>query len=153
MVFGNEWNAEQMARLQTLHREGVSFGRIAADIGVTRGAVVGKARRMHLPARVESQPKADAAVITQPDTKRRRIAKPRTAKISMSEADAPATVPGRRDHRRRINDLDDRSCRFPLWQADTPHEQRFYCGVPGAIFGAGVPYCRHHAALCRPPRT
>jgi hypothetical protein len=149
----NEWNAEREGRLEALHREGVSFSLIAAAIGVTRGAAIAKARRMHLPARVESQPKADAAVIAHPDTKRPRIGKPRTAKVSMNEADAPDAVPGRRDHRCRINDLEDQSCRFPLWQAGTPHERRFYCGVPGASFGAGVPYCRHHSALCRPPRT
>lgn len=39
------WTDEQVARLAAMIREGVSAGMIAAEIGTTRNAVIGKARR------------------------------------------------------------------------------------------------------------
>jgi hypothetical protein len=44
----NEWPAEWAERLRTRRAEGASWGRIAAELGTTPDAVMGKARRLSL---------------------------------------------------------------------------------------------------------
>lgn len=132
-----EWNQEKAGRLETLHRTGLSFSQIAADIGTTRSAAIGKARRMKL-ARRE---------IRNISTPGKRIAQPKPAAPPPAPEPPPKPAfkaePGR-DYSCTIYDLVDASCRFPLWELGTPHEQRKYCGVPAATFSLGNPYCPHH---------
>jgi hypothetical protein len=142
-MLNSNWNEERKERLQTLYRDGLSFSLIAAEIGVTRNAAIGKARRMLLPRRIE---------ITQTKPPKPREAAPKRQRATFSiKPPAAAAVPSR-DYRCTIYDLKNRSCRFPLWAAGAPHHERLYCGVPGASFSKGRPYCRYHTASCATPR-
>jgi GcrA cell cycle regulator len=137
----NHWDEARMDRLETLYREGVSFSLIAADIGVSRNAAIGKAHRMQLPQRVEViQCKVRSRAATGPQRKRNRT-------VKAPERPAVEFIPGR-DYRCSIDELEDCSCRYPLWEPNTQHPDRRYCGFPAASVSVGIPYCRRHTELC-----
>lgn len=142
-VSGN-WSAERMVRLETLYRKGVSFGLIAKDIGVTRSAAIGKARRMQLPKRIEITVRQ-----ARPRTIARARGRRRPADIGRREIDDVPDV----SHRCSLYELTDASCRYPLWAAGAAHHERFYCGRPEAKLSSDIPYCRRHARLCDNPRS
>jgi len=140
-----------MLKLETLYRAGLSFSLIAADIGVTRAAAIGKAHRMQLPKRVEiveSKP-GRARATTGPPRRRRRTSTglPMTAKLLPE----PEIVPDG-DYSCSIYGLVNSSCRYPLWPPNAQHHERFYCGIPHANISVGLSYCRRHAVLCEAPR-
>jgi len=143
------WNEDRTSRLERLYREGLSFREIAADIGVTRNAVIGKVHRMQLPTR-------DVILKTKPVV-RRPPPKPRSRRSSsgvifkVNIKPDPEPDPAV-DYKCIITELNDTTCRYPLWDTSTPHEGRFYCGAPGAELSIGQPYCRKHARLCNPQR-
>ena len=61
-------------------------------------------------------------------------------------------LPDPADHRRTVNigvmEIKASQCHFPKWGADTPSEQRFYCGQP---VREGSAYCGHcHKRVYRP---
>ena len=140
------WNAEQMTRLEHLYRDGFSFREIAADIGVTRNAVIGKVHRMQLPTR-DVILKAKPVVVRPP--KPRRVRHRTFFKVNKPEPEPDPAV----DYKCIITALTDTTCRYPLWKTETPpFAVKFYCGAPGAELSIGQPYCRKHARLCNPQR-
>ena len=141
------WSNARERRLEVLYRDGLSFSLIAADIGMSRNAVIGKAHRMKLPKRLE-------LAVTKPNTRRVKSSQPKKRErraIVMAKPDRPVIVPDR-DYSCTIINLTDVTCRFPLWPI-SGHGDRLYCGVPDASISAGVPYCPNHAALCGTPNT
>lgn len=144
------WNVKnRMQRLEVLYRDGLSFALIAADIGVSRNAAIGKAHRMNLPKRekiVETKPRRRAACAA--SRPRRETIRTNVVVVSRPE---PVIISGR-DYRCAIYDLVDSSCRYPLWYPSAAHPDRLYCGEPDASLSVGVPYCRRHAMLCEAPR-
>ena len=46
------WNEDRIGRLEALYRDGYSFTLIAAEIGMSRNATIGKARRLELPQQI-----------------------------------------------------------------------------------------------------
>lgn len=132
-----DWSEELADRLVVLHRDGVSFGNMAAMLGVSKNAVMGKAHRMGLQR--DGKPAPIVRYSPKP-----HVAPPIVSRETKS--DPPPHKPA--DHCCRINDLVDSSCRFPLWMDHMQHPDRYYCGRPSASLVAGRPYCRHHAALC-----
>jgi GcrA cell cycle regulator len=131
------WNEDRMGRLETLFRQGKSFSLIAAEIGVSRNAAIGKAHRMKLPIGrkpTECLPRPRSAV----RHKRQRAAASAMKKVK------PEIVPNH-DYSCSILELTNATCRYPLWHSSTPHSERFYCGTPGADLAAGVPYCQRHS--------
>jgi GcrA cell cycle regulator len=135
-ALGN-WNEDRMGRLETLFRQGKSFSLIAAEIGVSRNAAIGKAHRMKLPiGRKPTECLARPRSIV-------RQKRQRAAANAMKKA-KPEIVPDH-DYRCSILELNNRTCRYPLWDISTPHSERFYCGTPGADVAAGLPYCERHS--------
>jgi GcrA cell cycle regulator len=151
----SDWNDDRARRLETLYDKGLSFRSIAKEIGVSRSAAIGKAYRMNLPKRLEVVTVVGNTVNTIHAPKKPKKRRTRWG-IRPAEPPKPPTpepavviVPGV-DYRCTILELSDNSCRWPLWQFDTPHAGRLYCGAPGASVSGGVPYCRLHAK--RAPR-
>jgi hypothetical protein len=147
----SQWNNNDRAeRLESLYREGLSFSLIAADIGVTRAAAIGKAHRMNLPRRV-----VISASKPHPGHKKRAEPRKRVRHKTAPPMPLPKPVvvidPGR-DYRCDILGLTATTCRYPTWGMTTPHEQRLYCGRPGASVKERVPYCAQHCQLCGIPR-
>lgn len=147
MIITDNWPEARMIRLESLYKAGLSFSLIALDIGGTRSAVIGKARRMQLPKRGEVIAARPRAATTRGKQARRRTTFRTT--VVMIEPPPPAFIvePGR-DYRCSIYELTNKTCRLPLWNIGTPHEERLYCGVPDADVSNGRPYCRAHTASC-----
>ena len=149
-TLNSNWDTGRVERLESLYRDGLSFSLIAADIGVTRNAAIGKAHRLKLPKRVEiiSKPPRPASA------RRRRERRRSAAQAARVELPEPVieTIPGR-DYRCSINDLADCSCRYPLWAPNTVHPDRRYCGIPAASVSKGQPYCWRHTMLCDGPNA
>jgi GcrA cell cycle regulator len=136
------WSQERIGRLETLYRKGWSFGLIAADIGKSRNAVIGKAHRMLLPKREEIAECISRPPAINPPRRKRAIA-PVSVVVKR-----PRIIDPDRNYSCTINQLKNRSCRFPLWTDSAQHHQRLYCGIPEANLIAGRPYCRSHTLLC-----
>jgi GcrA cell cycle regulator len=149
-MLNSNWNEERMDRLETLYRDGLSFSLIAAEIGVTRNAAIGKAHRMHLPKRVEIIQCLPGRTANPNSPPRRRRSTVRTAAMSKERPEIKI-VPDH-DYSCTIIELTDRSCRYPLWHTSAAHAERRYCGIPGASISKRIPYCRRHSKLCGTPR-
>ena len=149
MVVVFEWTEERNNRLTALYRDGLSFTLIAAKLGCSRNAAIGRAHRMKLAAR-------------EPTTVIEKIARKVVRTMSAPPVIVKA-IPVRRPivplsrvtgHECEITELTDRSCRFPMWAHDEPHgfDRREYCGAPEADLYGGKPYCHYHARVCSPER-
>jgi GcrA cell cycle regulator len=142
----SNWNEERTGRLESLYHEGLSFTEIAADIGVSRSAAIGKAHRMHLPKRdAAAQYRAYVATTSRPGKGRRRDA----VRVQPPLKPAPVIIPDH-DYSCTIIELTDTTCRFPLWGVGDEHPKRRYCGRPGASLSSGAPYCRRCSRLAWP---
>jgi GcrA cell cycle regulator len=131
-----------------LYRDGLSFALIAAEIGVSRNAAIGKAHRMCLPKRIELIKSNRRVKSSNPPPKRRRD---RTKVVGPPPIPKPVVIPGH-DYRCSILELSDVTCRYPCWEVGTPAKDRLYCGCPGASLSGNVPYCERHALLCNPTK-
>lgn len=47
----------------------------------------------------------------------------------------------------KLMQLTDTTCRWPLWQENTPEAQRFFCGAEAPGVDKGQPYCKEHHKL------
>lgn len=145
----SDWDATRMERLEVLYRDGLSFSLIAADIGVTRSAAIGKAHRMNLPKR-------KTLTLTLPNPRQKRTgSRTRVRRKVVPQMPPPKPViviEPDRDYRCDILGLTDTTCRYPTWGIATSHEHRLYCGKPGASLVEGFPYCERHGQLCGIPR-
>ena len=141
VIMSFDWSDDQSKRLTSLYMGGKSFSEIAADMGCTRNAAIGKAHRMKLPAR-------ETVTVT---VKQRVASRVISAikKVFTVRPKAEEVKPPDQKHRCTIEKLTDRTCRFPLWGVNDLGK-KFYCGSPGAEFSAGRPYCGHHTHLCNP---
>jgi len=136
-----DWNEQRSERLQTLYDKGLSFTQIAADMGCTRNAAIGKAHRLNLRAR-------ETMVVKKPPPRVCRvvIAIKKVFAVAAKKTEEAAPT---KDYRCKIIELTDVTCRFPMWGFDAPlHGERFYCGAPGAEFSTGRPYCLKHTRMC-----
>jgi len=123
------WTEERTETLRTLRSDGHSAREISRALGITRNAVMGKIHRLGLSA-------ADPR-FRQPAPAKARIPKPRKRKEKPVKAVSPP--PG------GIPFLDgsDRYCRFPLWDDNTPLDDKMICGAPPE---PDTKYCATHKA-------
>lgn len=134
------WTPELVHELTTLwNARDLSATGIAAKLGVSRNAILGKASRLHLPKRRGQSPRS-----RQPDRPKPprvpRLAVPHPRPAPMLEVvkpngnawePLPGTVP------LPLVDIRDGQCRWPVSQ-DAPF---LFCACP---VQPGKPYCRHH---------
>lgn len=159
-----KWTDVAINTLRTGIAGGQSAGAISATLGITRNSVIGKARRIGL--NFKSRPSAPAII---PAHKRniRKPAKlqprqqPRLVFMPAPILRAPAfqTLPipdraARPQHNpKRVLFLDlpfYGSCKFPLFDAETPSSERFYCGLPTEPLLS--PWCSHCRAVVYSPK-
>ena len=109
---------------------GKTASQIAAILGgVTRNAVIGKAHRLSLAARVSP--------LQQNNVKKRSVATPAAAAAKADTA-AKGLV--------SMMDLTPRACCFPIGDPKKPGFG--FCGKPSAL---GLPYCETHAKIAYQP--
>jgi GcrA cell cycle regulator len=138
------WTDERIELLKRRFEEGQSCRTIAAEMGVSRNAVIGKLSRLNLRRQqrgnVQRQPRKKAA-------KRQGLrTSPRLQYVVLKAiyaAPAPPQDEPIQDGRRcSLLELDEQTCRWPF---STPGAADFF--FCGNIPIEGLPYCAGHARL------
>ena len=151
-----DWSAEAIEQLRALWAEGHSTAEIGRRMGISKNAVVGKAHRLHLPARpspiqreqaaaaaAAPRPAAPAAVTTPVSAPMARPVAPPVAAPAPRAAPAPAmrAVPPPAVVR-PFQRSSARSCCWPIGEPGTPDFR--FCSAEAF---AGKPYCLEHASI------
>jgi GcrA cell cycle regulator len=142
---GPTWTNERIDQLKRLLEAGLTCSQIAAEVGVSRNAVIGKitrlglSRRKEAPARAE-KPKLVASrtrALTRIFARRGRLIE--LAALAAHEAPAIAILDGRGCS---LFELAPGKCRWPI---NDPGAANFcFCGSAQL---EGLPYCLGHARL------
>ena len=114
----NSWTDDLLAKLRELWDEGLSISQIGQELGVTRNAIAGKARRLGLPKR-------------HPPISQKKAAAPEVV------VEEPAELPLRMALR-KLN-WSRSKCAWPT--GDPKHTDFSFCGKP---IIQGKPYCNDH---------
>ena len=136
------WTTERVEQLKLRFAEGLSCREIAADIGVSRNAVIGKISRLNL-----SRDKGRTQALRQRDTAPRPKASARLRqlliKVVPSEPEPLVEAePIHNGHTCSLFELSKETCRWPI---STPGAEDFcFCGNPPI---EGLPYCAGHSRL------
>jgi GcrA cell cycle regulator len=144
------WNPERVAQLRAFIGAGLTCSQIAAEIGVTRNAVIGKIHRLGLgPGR----PAAAPGRACPPRTRRPRLASQRQL-LRLITADAPRTADGTISEAISVDsvqscsllELEQGKCRWPVSErASNGSAADFvFCGNQAL---AGFSYCAGHARM------
>jgi GcrA cell cycle regulator len=144
------WNPERVAQLRNFIGAGLTCSQIAAEIGVTRNAVIGKIHRLGLgPGR----PAAASGRACPPRTRRPRLPSQRQM-LRLISADAPRAADGDAPDAMPIDgaqccsllELAQGKCRWPVGdQGGNSRATDFvFCGNEAV---AGFSYCAGHARM------
>ena len=144
------WTVERVELLKGRFEAGLSCRQIAADIGVSRNAVIGKLNRLNL-TRENNNGDAPRPAPKGAVQGRRRGSVPRlqyrmlTALYAEPQA-ATDDKPIHNEHCCSLLELSEQKCRWPI---STPGADDFcFCGNPPM---QGLPYCRGHTRLAYRP--
>lgn len=136
------WTDARIEHLKSLINDGLSFALIAARIGTTRNACIGKAGRLGLS---NPNPRKPLLVVDKklPPQNRPLVIKPAEDKA------APMTIVAHKPISSRLGpikfgELTERYCRWPIGEG-RPFE---YCGADKA---EGCSYCSTHKAMAYTP--
>jgi GcrA cell cycle regulator len=141
------WNPERVAQLRAFIGAGMTCSQIAAEIGVSRNAVIGKIHRLGLgPGR----PAAALGRVCPPRTQRPRVSSQRQmlrlikapeaiADAATGEAPAVASTQGC-----SLLELGHGKCRWPVSERSASAADFVFCG--NEIAG-GFSYCAAHARM------
>lgn len=153
MTFISDWTDPRVSRMLELHGEKKSSAVIAKIINdetgstFSRNSVIGKLHRSGLRGH---KPAAIA---------KRRSRQPRGFHIrpnwhngpSLKAEPIPPPITFTDEHKCTLFELNNNSCRFPLWDGDMPFASQFYCGCPEADIEDRKPYCHFHSAVAYRP--
>jgi GcrA cell cycle regulator len=148
------WTGERIELLKTLWAAGETAPAIAARLGMSRSAVLGKIFRLRLPPvpgapAGQGQPDVAAPVrrhrVRRNKVRRRRArrAKPPAPAAATTKMTAPAKMaappkpPGK-----SLFELTNRCCRWPFGRPGT--KNFYFCGADGADVAGDKPYCDEH---------
>lgn len=146
------WGDVEIARLREHHANGLSSGRIAAEINkefglsLSRSAICGKINRLGLVS-----PKKPSVTQAAARERRRQTSKfNRKSERAMPAATEPVRV---RDDPLPLDprfacmliELENENCRWPYGDPDAVAFR--FCGRIGADMKNGAPYCDHHAQM------
>jgi GcrA cell cycle regulator len=141
------WTTERVAQLRICAEAGWTCSRIAAEIGVSRNAVIGKMSRLGLSRRKKAQARAPEAAPKRPRWRTPNLARilaryqimGELATVSPNSAGAIAILNGRGCS---LLELAPGKCRWPI---NEPGAADFcFCGSAQID---GLPYCPGHARL------
>jgi len=144
------WNPERVAQLRAFIGAGLTCSQIAAEIGVTRNAVIGKIHRLGLgPGR----PAAAPGRACPPRTRRPRLTSQRQL-LRLITADAPRAADGTISEAISVDsvkccsllELEQGKCRWPVSEraANGNAADFVFCGNQAI---AGFSYCAGHARM------
>ena len=140
------WTPERERKLKELWKVGHSASQIASMLGdTTRNAVIGKAHRLNLEARVGSKKskfKTSVENDNKHETKTQKLGRKARFKALLLDKNFEQENP------KKIEELTDETCRWPIGH---PYEEKFYfCGrKPMEKF----PYCKLHVLYAFQPKN
>ena len=136
------WTTDRVELLKSHFEAGLTCREIAASIGVSRNAVIGKLARLQLtrgPARAEPRPTKAARERTRKSIPRLQYQMLRTV---YADGEPVLAVPVVSQHRCSLLELSELRCRWPI---STPGAEDFcFCGNTPL---EGAPYCAGHTRL------
>ena len=138
------WTTERIALLKKHFEAGLSCRQIAAEIGVSRNAVIGKISRLNLTRDKEGaspiRPRKEAASHPRPRGAQRL--RQILLKSLPAVEPAPPDEPIHNGHTCSLFELSKDTCRWPI---STPGQADFcFCGNPPLD---GMPYCAGHSRM------
>lgn len=134
------WTAEQTEELKRLYGEGLSCSAIAAVMGKSRNAVIGRAHRIGLERRGAGK-RAEIEAGNRRGSKPQQPRAPRVRSLRPSQEQIELRVAAVDPIHVKLLDLEPHQCRYPY--GDTPDIT--FCGHQ--VF-AGFSYCASHFWLC-----
>ena len=141
------WSPEKEEKLRELWKKGHSASQIASMLGdTTRNAVIGKAHRLNLEARMTSKKKQ----VTPGKQKNSSLKEYKTQKLGR-KARFKALLLDKNfegENPLKLEELTDKTCRWPIGH---PHEEKFYfCGRQSM---EKLPYCKLHVLYAFQPKN
>ena len=141
------WSPEKEEKLRELWKKGHSASQIASMLGdTTRNAVIGKAHRLNLEARMTSKKKQ----VTAGKQKNSSLKEYKTQKLGR-KARFKALLLDKNfegENPLKLEELTDKTCRWPIGH---PHEENFYfCGRQSM---EKLPYCKLHVLYAFQPKN
>ncbi len=141
------WSQEKEEKLRELWKKGHSASQIASMLGdTTRNAVIGKAHRLNLEARMTSKKKQ----VTAGKQKNSSLKEYKTQKLGR-KARFKALLLDKNfegENPLKLEELTDKTCRWPIGH---PHEENFYfCGRQSM---EKLPYCKLHVLYAFQPKN
>ena len=140
------WTPERQTKLKELWKKGYTASQIATMIGeTTRNAVIGKAHRLNLEARVVSK-KTFTTLIAKKgnnvEIKQEKLSRKARFKALLLDKNFEPENP------KKLEELEEDTCKWPVGH---PYEEKFYfCGrKPMEKFS----YCRLHVLYAFQPRN
>ena len=139
------WNDEKVAKLKELWGKGKTASQIAEIIGgVSRNAVIGKAHRLNLSAKIKTRVASSSQGFEDnKDNKNSKQRKSRRSRFNsiMIEKDFEPENP------KQLEELDENSCKWPMGH---PDEKNFYfCGRTSL---KDFSYCKLHLLYAYQPK-
>ena len=138
------WTDEKVAKLKELWGKGNTASQIAEIIGgISRNAVIGKAHRLNLSAKIKTRSTGSKQRFNSLDENNIKIKKNRTNKFKslIIEKDFEPENP------KQLEELDDNSCKWPIGH---PDEETFYfCGRSSL---KDFSYCKLHLLYAFQPK-
>ncbi|OPY97167.1 GcrA-like regulator [Bradyrhizobium sacchari] len=150
-VLSPTWTDERIELLKQHFEAGLSCREIAADIGVSRNAVIGKLSRLNLTRSRAVEDRRLERSLAPPARASRAVPRLQYEMLATiyGEADATAVASPIDDANRcSLMELSENRCRWPI---STPGAEDFcFCGngAPG-----GQPYCSGHSRLAYRPNS
>ena len=140
------WTPDREEKLRDLWKKGHSASEIANMLGdTTRNAVIGKAHRLNLEARIPSK-KTDQKIHKEKDesgeNKNQKMGRKARFRALLLDKNFEKENP------KKLEELTDKTCRWPIGH---PFEEKFYfCGrTPMEKF----PYCKLHVLYAFQPKN
>ena len=138
------WNEEKVAKVKELWGKGKTASQIAEIIGgISRNAVIGKAHRLNLSAKIKTRISSNNSYTNIQDELKIKSKKGKKSKFKslIIEKDFEPENP------KQLEELDDNSCKWPIGH---PDEKSFYfCGRTSL---KDFSYCKLHLLYAYQPK-
>ena len=139
------WNEEKVAKLKELWGKGNTASQIAEIIGgITRNAVIGKAHRLNLSAKIKARPSSKNQINKSINDNKDKSIKGKRNKFRslLIEKDFEPENP------KQLEELDENTCKWPIGH---PDEKSFYfCGRTSL---KDFSYCKLHLLYAFQPKN